>query len=181
MTSAIAHRICTRDEARDLVTGRERLWLSRCSLEEPEGDRPVRPESFCLGFAPGKPPGTAAVAGIAADEALEILEESRERRLVALTFRIPSAGDEVSGVCFCRGDCCAVPGEGYRMRCERGAMIERTDEGCCSSCGICEQACPFSTRVMDEGELVIVRCRCFGCGLCAEACPEGCVEMEPRT
>ena len=48
----------------------------------------------------------------------------------------------------------------------------RLDRDTCIGCGVCEDVCPHSVFVLDEGRIRIAeRDACMECGACARNCP----------
>jgi ferredoxin len=133
----------------------------------------------CLSFREDTPANRSGMREVETGEVLSLISEARERGLVTRPYSLTGGDGETIGICFCCDDCCVFfTGKGDKPA--RGIFIESTVEGCCSSCGMCERACNFGARIMDEGELVIVRYRCYGCGVCADTCPTECIEMVSR-
>lgn len=177
----VSHSVCTRDEAREIVGARDRFWLSTCWCREEKGKCARSPMDICLSFREDSPANPAGMKEIPRDEALTLIGDAREWGLVSRAFARKGGDGEIEGICFCCDDCCAFFTERIQDKPARGRFIESTIEGCCSSCGMCERACRFGARMMDEGELVVIRYKCYGCGVCAETCPTDCIEMIPRT
>lgn len=57
------------------------------------------------------------------------------------------------------------------------SKIAFIDEGKCTKCGLCEEACQFSAIK----ERKIVEYMCEGCGLCEIVCPEKAIKLFPDT
>ena len=73
-------------------------------------------------------------------------------------------------------------GQGAAMRAAAflapGAVADRptsvwVNERLCSFCGLCEEACPYGARVMNQDTRVadVDYALCQGCGVCAVVCP----------
>jgi ferredoxin len=176
----VDHLVCTKDEAREIVEGLDEFWVSVCWCREEKGRCARSPMDVCLSFSENSPANPSGIRKIPKDEALTLIENAREWGLVSRVFSKRGGDGGADGICFCCDDCCSFFTGRVEDAPARGRFIESTIEGCCSSCGMCERACRFEARVMDEGELVVVRHRCFGCGVCADTCPTGCIEMLPR-
>ena len=58
---------------------------------------------------------------------------------------------------------------------ESKAIIAAVSERVCRGCGICELACPYEARTIDEETRIaeVIDVLCQGCGSCAVACPSG--------
>ena len=175
------HYVCTGAQAREIVAGRDRFWLSACGCREARGNLCTRSRiDVCLQIHAE----TAASAfsdkkEITPDEVDLLLSEAETKRLVCRPFRGESDRSVTEGICFCCDDCC-----GYFLnrgeRCDKGTLIEQTDTETCNDCGACVDACHFGARSLVDGVLALHREECFGCGLCLQACALACVEMIPR-
>jgi ferredoxin len=171
------HFVCTMDEARQLVDAAGAYWVSNCGCREERGTCARSRHDVCLMFADTGASGSAkrAIGRVDVDG---ILLEADARRLVARPFLSEDRGS-VEGICFCCDDCC-----GYFLdpteKCDKGALIERTERGACSDCGACVEVCHFGARRVADGSFGVLRDRCYGCGLCAGVCPEDCVSMVAR-
>ena len=175
----VQHLVITKGEAREIAGSRGGFWISTCWCRSDRGKCARSPMEVCLSFSEESPANPDGKKKVSRERALELIDSAREWGLVARAFRREGV-EEAEGICFCCDDCCPFFTGQAEGRTERGKLIERTFEGCCSSCGMCERACRFGARVMDEGELVVVRYRCYGCGVCADTCPTECIEMVPR-
>ncbi len=176
----VSHSVCTKDEAREMVGIRDRFWVSTCWCRAERGKCARSAMEVCLSFREDSPADPSGMKEVSRDEVLALIDDARERGLVSRMFARKGDDGGIEGICFCCDDCCAFFTGRTEERPARGRFIESTIEGCCSSCGMCERACRFGARMMDEGELVVVRHRCNGCGVCAETCPTNCIEMLPR-
>lgn len=180
-TEPVSHAVCTKDEARGIIEGLEQFWVSTCWCREEKGKCARSPMDVCLSFLDDAPVNQAGKRKISKDEALGLVEDARSRGLISRTFTRKVSGGPVDGICLCCDDCCSFFTGRTEDKPARGVLIEKTIEGCCSSCGMCERACRFGARQMDEGELVVIRHRCYGCGACADTCVTDCIEMVPRS
>ncbi len=176
----VDHFVCTKDEAKEIAGALERFWVSICWCREEKGKCLRSPMEVCLSFREDAPVNPAGKKEISKDEALDLIENARRWGLVSRAYAKRGSAGQLDGICLCCDDCCSFFTERTEDKPARGQFIERTIEGCCSSCGMCERACRFEARQMDEGVLVVMRHRCYGCGVCADTCPTNCIEMVPR-
>ena len=177
----VDHLVCTKDEAKEIVGARDRFWVSTCWCRDEKGKCLRSPMEVCLSLREDAPVNPAGKIEISKDAALQLIEDARSWGLVSRTYTRRECDGQVEGICMCCDDCCSFFTKRTEDKPARGMFIESTIEGCCSSCGMCERACRFEARQMDEGELVVIRYRCYGCGVCADTCPTNCIEMVPRT
>ncbi len=177
----VDHSVCTKDEAKEIVGALERFWVSTCWCREEKGKCVRSPMEVCLSFREDAPVDPAGKKEISRDEALNLIEDARRWGLVSRPFARRNGAGRFDGICLCCDDCCSFFTERTEDKPARGRFIEKTIRGCCSSCGMCERACRFDARQMDEGKLIVIRHRCYGCGVCANTCPTNCIEMVPRT
>jgi NAD-dependent dihydropyrimidine dehydrogenase PreA subunit len=176
----VEHSVCTKDEAKEAARGQERFWVSTCWCRE-SMEKCLRSGSeVCISFREDAPVMADGRREISLEDVLELIEDARDRGLISRTFIRKGGDGRLDGLCLCCDDCCMYFTGRAEEKPARGRLIERTLEGCCSSCGMCERACLFDARQMDEGELVVIRYRCYGCGVCADTCPTSCIEMEDR-
>ena len=171
------HYVCTMDEARQLVEAETEYWVSNCGCREARGRCARSRHDVCLMFVDVDASGSGK-RRIDRGEVERILGDAGVRRLVARPFR-NAERTLVEGICFCCDDCCEYflnPGE----KCDKGALIERTDAEACTDCALCVDSCYFDARRVFEGALDVLRERCHGCGLCIDVCPEACVTMVQR-
>ncbi len=173
------HYVCTLDEAARLIRDAPGWWVEPCGCREGGEGCQRSTHEICLLFDEGATGSTGAPRKITREEALGLVELSRERWLVARPFRDSQTRSRTDGICFCCDDCC-----GYFLNadevCDKGVEIEATDWDDCTHCGLCEPVCYFKARTMKDGSLELDRERCYGCGLCVASCPEDCITMEPR-
>ena len=66
----------------------------------------------------------------------------------------------------------------------RGETMASVDEGLCTGCGSCEEACHFnaikSIEIAGEHKAHIHATECYGCGLCRNTCPVEALTMIAR-
>lgn len=181
MAEDYAHHVCTHEEARALVDGRDqqRFWVSDCGCRNGHGTCGYSRHDVCLGLEPNADSGGGGKREIDRAGVEEVLREVESKHLVARPYHAQSDG-RLAGFCFCCPDCCAYfqhPGE---WPCGKGAQVERTDAARCSGCGDCVEACYFHARSVESGEIEVDHEACYGCGLCRDACPAECIEMVAR-
>lgn len=173
------HYVCTLDQARRLIQGHERYWISNCGCREARGGCGRSRIDVCLYFTSEFPATGSGWRQASRREALELLSEAEATGLVARPFRDEEERVRTEGICFCCDDCC-----GYFLDpaevCDRGDQIEATDRDACNDCGLCVEACRFGARAVHEGGLAVTREDCYGCGLCVDACSTGAVRMVAR-
>ncbi len=64
---------------------------------------------------------------------------------------------------------------------EKPLLTSFVNEEICSSCRICEWACPFDAAHVGDEAAQVDQAKCFGCGICAAACPSGCITLRRHT
>ena len=174
------HYVCTHEQARDLVDSHTRFWVSNCGCREGRAGCARSRIDVCLMFSGDSEASGTGKKEIDARGAQAILEEARDKKLVARPFR-DDARCGTEGICFCCDDCC-----GYFLnpeeKCDKGELVAETDLEACTDCGACTDLCHFQARSMDaQGKLAVDAEACYGCGLCRTACPEDCIQMVERT
>jgi len=172
------HYVCTHDEARMLVDNYDRYWVSNCGCRESKENGKCNRSriDLCLMFRGDIETSGSGLREISRDEVAGILKEAADTFLVARPFRNENDRSVVEGICFCCDDCCwyfTKPDE----KCDKGALIEKTDLETCDDCGNCQDVCYFGARWMKDEQLVLDRDKCYGCGLCVEVCPTGSIKM----
>lgn len=173
------HYVCTREQARKMADECDRFWVSNCGCREGgPGCRRSRID-VCLIFSEYDKGSGTGLHAVSREFVDELFKEAEEKHLVTRPFRNPEDKAVTDGVCFCCDDCCGYFKDANEQ-CDKGNMIESTDMGVCTHCGVCVEACYFKARMMDSGNLDIDRGRCYGCGLCLDVCPEDCINMIER-
>ena len=169
------HYVCTMAEAKALVKGREKFWVSNCGCRESGPGCKQSRTDVCLMFSFAGGSSGSNPHEISKAEMEEIFREAETKNLVTRPF-LDNDFKETDGICFC---CC-----GYFMgedeACNKGKFIEETDVAQCINCGICVEVCYFHARSMDNGVLKVERDKCYGCGLCEKVCPVACIQMVQR-
>lgn len=172
------HYVCTHDEAERLIRASRWFSISSCGCRESHGTCSRSRIDVCLSFDPDDPGSGSGSRPVGLDEALGVLAEARAKRLITRPWRNADR-TATAGICNCCDDCCGYftdPDE----KCDKGAMIEKTDMEACTRCGACVPECRFGARTMVGDALSVDRERCFGCGLCVESCPASCISMTRR-
>jgi len=172
------HFVCTRDDASKMIDAQQKFWVSNCGCREgnPDGCKHSRTD-VCLMFEGEEGSSGSGKREISKAEAVELIKEAKEKKLVCRPFR-NTENMITEGVCFCCDDCCGYfLGDDYA--CDKGTMIEQTDEGSCSNCGGCVDFCYFGARKIEDGKLVVNKDKCYGCALCVDDCPD-CIQMVLR-
>ena len=172
------HYVCTHDEAEKLIKGNDQFWVSNCGCREGKGHCSRSRIDVCLMFDGQIGSSGSGKKSITPAQAMEILDEAKNKNLVTRPFRDDSR-TKTDGICFCCDDCC-----GYFLDqnevCDKGKFIEQTDEESCTLCGDCVDVCYFKAREISGGEMLTSMDDCYGCGLCAKVCPENCIKMIAR-
>jgi NAD-dependent dihydropyrimidine dehydrogenase PreA subunit len=174
------HFVCTRSEARNIVDGHERFWVSNCGCREIRGKCERSRIDVCLQFYEKTAAGDSGLKEISRDQVEAVLMEAETQHLVTRPFRDEQTKSRVEGICFCCDDCCGYFVDPGGYECEKGAFTERTIMDRCTHCGLCADVCYFGVRKMIGGMLLIHENSCYGCGLCLDVCPERCIEMVER-
>ncbi|MGB2696914.1 MAG: 4Fe-4S binding protein [Candidatus Zixiibacteriota bacterium] len=175
------HYVCTREEARQLVGQYERFWVLNCGCREARKEGCSRSRiDLCLMFRSDITGSDGSgKKEISRAELEEIFQEARDKHLVTRPFRNDKDRSQTEGICFCCDDCCAYfldPTE----KCDKGELIEKTEQDNCTNCGECVEVCYFKARKMEEDKLQVDQKECYGCGLCVDVCSEGCISMVER-
>jgi ferredoxin len=175
------HYVCTREEAEKIVEQHDRFWVMNCGCREERGGCDRSRIDLCLMFR-GDIPGSGGSnrKEIPRDDVERIFREAKDKHLVTRPFRNEENMTQTDGICFCCDDCCVHFLEPGEYSCDKGDLIEKTENDKCPSCGECTQVCYFGARKLDDEKLQIDRHICYGCGLCAAVCPEDCVQMVRR-
>jgi len=110
---------------------------------------------------------------ISQTEALAILRAEHERGHLHSAWFKNVLGDRLFAICNCCKCCCG----GIEGMTKHGAQtmassgyVATIDEGNCTVCGVCVEACPFDALSMDTGATIVNREKCMGCGVCESQC-----------
>jgi ferredoxin len=173
------HYVCTHREARELVQGRDRFWVSNCGCREEMGECGRSRMDVCLAFAEEDGGTGSNYHEVNAEFVAGLFVEAEQKKLVTRPYRSGPELTVTGGICFCCDDCC-----GYFRdedeECDPGVLIEQTDMGECDDCGNCVSVCYFNARVINGGGFRVDRNLCYGCGLCLDICPKNCIALVVR-
>jgi len=175
------HFVCTHDEAKTLIDNNDTFWISDCGCRKEKNGCSRSRIDVCLGFREGTTSTDSGLRQASMADALALLKEAQEKKLVTRPFRNKDR-TEVVGICFCCDCCCGYvvdPAQDEYV-CDKGKYIEDTDLDSCTHCGDCVDVCYFQAREMKDDRLVISRQNCSGCGLCSDVCPESVIRMWKR-
>jgi ferredoxin len=124
---------------------------------------------------------------VEASEALEILEEARERNLVQCADNVRK---DVNFICHCCGCCCEAMLAIKRLSLPNAMFttnyLPQVDDGTCNGCGRCARVCPIQaieTAQTGDGaakKAVLNEDICLGCGVCVGNCAAGALRLQPR-
>lgn len=173
------HFVCTQEEAQELINNYDHFWVTNCECREIQGHCSRSRIDLCLWFYTDATVYGSGLHKADLHEVKGLLQEAKEKYLVARPFRYEFDMTQVGGICFCC-DCCCEHFIKSELICDKGVMIEQTDMDICTHCSICEDVCYFDARKMEGDLLFINHDECYGCGLCRDICPEECIQMIPR-
>lgn len=57
-------------------------------------------------------------------------------------------------------------------------MPAKVDQGTCTGCESCVDACPSEAIEMKNGKAFVVADKCVDCGVCVDECPVEAISME---
>jgi ferredoxin len=127
---------------------------------------------------------------IGVSEALDLLQEARDRGLVQLG---ENAQRGVNFICNCCPCCCegliAARKIGVTRALQTSAWIPVVDEAHCNGCGKCVNACPVESMALVSAhdpnhpklrKAMLDPATCLGCGVCARACDRNALSMDRR-
>jgi ferredoxin len=118
---------------------------------------------------------------ISREQAMEVLERSREAGLVHTSN---NTRDHIDFICNCCGCCCGilrsvrsstVPSMATTSNYQASVQQER-----CTGCGECVESCHMDAVSMRDEKALISIPRCIGCGVCVTRCPSGALSMVER-
>ncbi len=169
------HYVSTLNEAAELINSRDNFWVSNCGCREGGAGCKQSRTDVCLMFSYSGGASGSNAHSVTKAEALDILLEARDKKLVSRPFRNNDFTD-TDGICFCCQDCCGYFLDPQEI-CNKGSFIEQTDVSQCINCGLCVDVCYFKARRIANTILEINRDKCYGCGLCVDICPTACIKM----
>lgn len=180
--------------ARDIVLDAPAtIAVAQCAcraVAEQRGNRAPScgPTDVCLYL--GDPVASFVVAHqkgarfVSVDEALRIVDEAGARGNVHTLWFKDAAAGRMYALCNCCSCCCIglkareagfdpLAGSGY---------VAAVDEGSCTACGTCVEACSFGAIRLDTGVDGRAKPRidpsaCLGCGVCVRACPSAALDL----
>ena len=117
---------------------------------------------------------------ISQEEALEIIRSEHRRGHVQTAWFKDICFGRFYALCNCCKCCCigiqALTKHNIPMAAPSG-YAARVDDGACSGCGECVDACVFEAIRLD-GHASVIWETCMGCGVCVEACPSRALSLK---
>ncbi|MFQ5807829.1 MAG: 4Fe-4S binding protein [Phycisphaerae bacterium] len=182
------------ERASQIVRSASALGVSLCTCRHKASHlgRPCdAPQRNCLtlNYAAEAMIRTGIAQAITSDDALRILEESKEAGLAQTGDNVQR---KVTYICNCCGCCCemiqAIKHYDIRNAIVSSNWIMEVDPASCKGCGRCAEACPVDAiEIIEEEERTDKRkCAvrdetlCLGCGVCHAACEFGGITMKSR-
>lgn len=123
-------------------------------------------------------------------EALDLLQQARDRRLVQFGENVR---DRVNFICHCCGCCCeamiAARRFGHLHPVHTTNYLPALDATACHGCGRCVTACPVDALGLVSAHdparprrrlASIDEATCLGCGVCVAACPRAALSLRAR-
>ncbi len=163
------------------------LAVMRCPCRETRGEMACGPLEVCM--VVGSPfvdfvveHGTNGARTLSREEAVRILEESRDKGWVHTAWFKNAMGGRFYAICNCCSCCCiglrTMMMSGYKARfVSPSGYVAAVSGRDCSGCGKCEAACAFEALTVQDSQVIVHREKCFGCGVCANLCPAGALTM----
>ena len=119
---------------------------------------------------------------VTSEKAVQVLREEHERGHVHGAYFKDIAGDRFFAICNCCSCCCFGIQAWNRFKTPiiaSAGYVARINEEC-TSCGECEDICPFGAISL-EGPAAVDEEVCMGCGVCESACEFSAIELELDT
>jgi ferredoxin len=176
--------VLTREEALERIQNEERqAYLAHCDCRVLAGgyDGCEMPQLTCISFRSGI--NTIAHRGVSEpvskSRAAQVIRDADNAGLIHTA--------NANTICNCCTDCCYLS----RARKKRDAELTmrgvpflswpkvsrrvRADWEKCTSCGLCEERCPF--HLFSVTDRRVANARCIGCSLCVNTCPAGALSL----
>lgn len=179
-------RIVPTSVCRDIILNNgDALALVKCFCRHTSPNH-CYPDEACIGI--GEPLVTYmvehqpdVVRRISVEEALEVLEEHDKKGNIHAAVFKDVVGGKFYVICNCC-KCCCVMLECYKYNdvpfFSHSGLMPVYDTEKCTSCGKCEEACPFDCLTVAKKSTPEVNLeKCMGCCVCSSICPSNAVEM----
>lgn len=179
-----AHRICTYQEADEVIRSHKVIYINDCFCRAPAKEGKAAYDycghslDTCLGFHKPKADADFSYREISQEEALAICQSWKDEGNI---FRSIDGG---AWMCLCCSCGCEwfrdKEGNKKRDTCEGSAYIEKTDLELCTVCGECVDVCAYDARAIEDDEMIVKSSLCTGCSACEYVCPTDAIEMVAR-
>lgn len=150
-----------------------------------------KPPEVCLSFnyAAASMVKNGLTRAITKDEAMRILEKSKEANLIQIGDNFQR---QVSFICNCCGCCCEMLRGLKTYNLNKGVAssnwLMAINDAKCKGCGECVKVCPVAAISLESREaegkkqkLAVRKAEvCLGCGLCTKICKSGGATMQAR-
>ena len=150
------------------------------------------PQEICLSLNSAAEPLVrhGHARAIDAAEALDLLREAQDRKLVQFGDNVREG---VNFICNCCGCCCEAMMTARRFAhlhpVHTTNFIPVLRDGGCIGCGRCAAACPVAAAELVTANDPLMPARkkarinrdnCLGCGVCVRSCPASAIRLESR-